>query len=395
MSKRLLPFLRKELSNLQDAGLVKAELVLDTAQGREVGLPSNRRLLNLASNNYLGLANHPKVTKAAKEAVEKFGMGLASPRVITAQSIHRDLEKKLAEFLGTEESILFSSGYHANVGVFESLLSDQDTILYDTFCHPSLLEGIELSKAKRVPYRRNNIMDLEDKLKRSPKARFRVIVTDGVFPLDGIVANLKEICELARKYDALVMVDDSQGVGVVGERGRGSAEYHQVIGEVDLLMGTFGNALGSSGGYLVGHREMIQWLKQRSRPYLFSTALSPACAAAAYEGISLIQQDQSVLEKLRANVSFFRQELSRLGFRVVKGDHPIIPIIVNDAVLAQKLADRMYQKGIYVIGFCYPVVPKGFARIRIQVSADHTMQDLKFALDTLAQESQALGLLKE
>ena len=351
-------------------------------------------VLNLCANNYLGLAEHPEVIKAAHQALDNWGYGLSSVRFICGtQSIHKQLEAKLSEFLGTEDTILYSSCFDANGGLFETLLGPEDAIISDELNHASIIDGVRLCKAQRFRYLNNNMTDLEEKLAAARKCRFRMIATDGVFSMDGYIANLRAICDLAEKYDALVMVDDSHAVGFMGARGRGTHEYHDVIDRIDLLTGTLGKALGgASGGYTSGRKEAIDLLRQRSRPYLFSNSLAPPIVATSLKVLEMLSKSTELRDKLHANTKFFREGMTRLGFDLPPGIHPIVPIMVGDAALAANFAGAMLTKGIYVIGFSYPVVPKGKARIRTQISAAHSRDDLELALSKFAEVKAELGL---
>jgi glycine C-acetyltransferase len=351
-------------------------------------------VLNLCANNYLGLASHPEVIKAAREGLEKWGYGLASVRFICGtQSPHRQLEEKISEFLGTEDAILYSSCFDANGGLFETLLGEEDAIISDELNHASIIDGVRLCKARRFRYKNNDMADLESKLQEAKSARSRMIATDGVFSMDGYIANLKAICDLAEKYQALVMVDDSHAVGFIGKRGRGTHEYHNVMGRVDVITGTLGKALGgASGGYTAGKKEIIEFLRQRSRPYLFSNTLAPPIVAGSLRALELLSERTDLRDKLEANTKFFRREIASLGFHVLPGEHPIVPIMLGDAALASRFADAMLAKGVYVIGFSYPVVPQGKARIRTQISAAHSQEDLEFALAKFSEVKKELGI---
>ena len=351
-------------------------------------------MLNLCANNYLGLAQHPEVREAARAALDRWGYGMASVRFICGtQSVHKQLEEKLSEFLGTEDTILYSSCFDANGGLFETLLHEHDAIISDALNHASIIDGIRLCRAHRQRYLNNNLHDLEAKLQAASGARFRMVATDGVFSMDGSLANLPGVCDLAERYDALVMVDDSHAVGFVGPRGRGTPEYHGVTDRVDVLTGTLGKALGgASGGYTSGRREIIELLRQRSRPYLFSNTLCPSIAGATLKVLDMLSQSTELRDTLEANTRFFREGLAQIGMRVLPGTHPICPVMIGDAALAVKAADAMLQKGVYVIGFSYPVVPKGEARIRTQISAAHTRAELEMALDAFAAVKREMGL---
>jgi glycine C-acetyltransferase len=345
-------------------------------------------------NNYLGLAHHPAIVQTAREALDQWGYGLSSVRFICGtQSIHKQLESKLSEFLGTEDTILYSSCFDANGGLFEVLLGPEDAVISDELNHASIIDGVRLCKAQRFRYQNNNMGDLEAKLKEARNARFRMVATDGVFSMDGSVANLSAICDVAEAGDALVMVDDSHAVGFMGKNGRGTHEHHQVMGRVDIITGTLGKALGgASGGYTSGRKEIIDLLRQRSRPYLFSNSVPPPIVASSLKVLELLSASTAWRDKLEANTKFFREGLAGLGFDVLPGTHPIVPIMVGDAALATKIADAMLKKGVYVIGFSYPIVPKGKARIRTQISAAHSREDLEFALEKFGEVKAELGL---
>jgi glycine C-acetyltransferase len=347
-----------------------------------VKLADGRRVLNLCANNYLGLSSHPAIEEAARGAVERWGYGVSSVRFICGTlSLHLELERRLAEFLGTEEAILYSSCFDANGGLFETLLSADDVIISDELNHASIIDGVRLCKAQRLRYRNADLHDLEARLKEAAGARRRLIATDGVFSMDGVIAPLAGICDLAERYDALVMVDDSHSVGVLGDSGRGTHEHCGVMGRVDILTGTFGKALGgASGGYTAARKEIVATLRQRSRPYLFSNSLAPMIAAAAMQAITLLSDSHDLVDRLRANTAFFRSGITRLGFEVTGADHPIVPIMLGDARVAQKMAAALLDDGVYVVGFSYPVVPMGKARIRVQISAAHAREDLELAL---------------
>ena len=378
--------LQTQLADIRQAGTYKKERVIATPQGATIRVADGQPVLNLCANNYLGLAQHPAVAAAAKAAVDQWGYGLASVRFICGtQSVHKQLEAKLSEFLGTEDTILYSSCFDANGGLFETLLGEPDAIISDELNHASIIDGIRLCKAQRHRYKNNDMADLESKLKEAASCRFKMIATDGVFSMDGYIANLAAICDLADKYGALVMVDDSHAVGFIGRTGRGTHEYNRVLGRVDILTGTLGKALGgASGGYTSGRREIVEYLRQRSRPYLFSNTLAPAIAGASLKVLELLTASTELRDKLEANTEFFRAGLTRLGFDLLPGTHPICPVMLGDAALASQFADAMLKQGVYVIGFSYPVVPQGKARIRTQISAAHSREDLSFALEAFA-----------
>jgi glycine C-acetyltransferase len=386
--------LAQELNEIRNAGLFKKERVITTPQDAHIRVADGNPVLNMCANNYLGLAEHPEVIAAAHEALERWGYGLSSVRFICGtQQIHKELERRISEFLGTEDTILYSSCWDANGGLFETILGAEDAVISDELNHASIIDGVRLCKAQRLRYLNNNMEDLEAKLKEAAAARFRLIVTDGVFSMDGFIANLPGISELADKYNALVMVDDSHAVGFMGKRGRGTPEHHDVMGRIDIITGTLGKALGgASGGYTSGRKEVIDILRQRSRPYLFSNSVAPPIAATTLKVLDLLTSSTALRDKLEANTRFFREGMSKLGFNILPGTHPIAPIMLGDAGLANRFADAMLAKGVYVIGFSYPVVPKGKARIRTQISASHSQEDLRFAMEKFAEAKQELGL---
>jgi glycine C-acetyltransferase len=371
-----------ELDEIRSAGLFKTERVIVTPQGSSIRVADGVEVLNLCANNYLGLADDPRIVAAAKEALDRWGYGLASVRFICGtQGVHKQLEQRISDFLGTEDTILYSSCFDANGGLFETLLGDQDAVISDELNHASIIDGIRLSKAKRFRYRNRDMADLESQLNASADARRRLIATDGVFSMDGYVAPLGEICELAERYQAMVMVDDSHAVGFVGATGRGTPELHDVTDRVDIVTGTLGKALGgASGGYTSGRREIIDLLRQRSRPYLFSNSVAPAVVGASLWVLDLLEGSDDLRARLRENTSWFREQMTSQGFDVLPGDHPIVPVMIGDAARATEMADRLLGKGVYVIGFSYPVVPVGKARIRTQVSAAHRREDLQVAV---------------
>ncbi|HEU5349423.1 MAG TPA: glycine C-acetyltransferase [Ktedonobacterales bacterium] len=378
--------IKGELDQIRAASLYKDERVLSSPQDAHVRVTTGQEVLNLCANNYLGLADHPTLVAAAKEALDRWGYGLASVRFICGtQEIHKELEKGISAFLGTEDTILYSSCFDANGGLFETLLSEEDAVISDELNHASIIDGIRLSKAQRLRYRNRDMDDLEQQLRAVAGARRRLIATDGVFSMDGYVAPLKEICDLAERYNAMVMVDDSHAVGFVGPTGRGTPELHGVADRVDIVTGTLGKALGgASGGYTSGRAEIISLLRQRSRPYLFSNTVAPAIVAASLKTLELLTQSDDLRAKLRANTKLFRERMTALGFDILPGDHPIVPVMLGDAKRATQLADRLLDKGIYVIAFSYPVVPQGKARIRTQVSAAHSEDDLLKAAEAFA-----------
>ena len=370
------------LTEIEEKGLLKKERILAGPQQSRIDTINEKDIVNMCANNYLGLSNHPRVIAAAKESYDKWGYGLSSVRFICGtQSIHKDLEKSLSTFLGTEDTILYSSCFDANGGLFEVLLSEKDTIISDELNHASIIDGVRLCRAKKYVYKNNNMEDLEDKLKLKQKNGITMIATDGVFSMDGTIANLKGICQLAEKYGALVMVDDSHAVGFMGKTGRGTHQHCQVMNQVDIITGTLGKALGgASGGYTSGKKEIIDLLRQRSRPYLFSNTLAPAIASASLEVLSMLKETTSYRDKLEENTRYFREGIEKIGFTIVAGEHPIVPIMLGDAVLSQEIANYLLTQGVYVIGFFFPVVPEGKARIRTQISAAHTKEDLDRAL---------------
>lgn len=388
-------FLCEQIKDLKKNGLYKSEREITSPQQAHIQIADGRTVINFCANNYLGLANHPALIEAAKESYEHHGFGMASVRFICGtQSIHHALEKRISEFLGTEDTILYSSCFDANGGLFETLFGEEDAIISDSLNHASIIDGIRLSKSKRLRYSNNDMADLEEKLKSSTDSRFRLIATDGVFSMDGIIANLKEICNLADRYNALVMVDDSHAVGFIGENGCGTPEYCRVQDRVDIITGTLGKALGgASGGYTSGRREIIEWLRQRSRPYLFSNSLAPSIAAASIAVLDMLGSSGELRKRLHENSMYFRSKMTALGFNLVPGSHPIIPVMLGDATLAQNFAKEMLELGIYVIGFSYPVVPQGKARIRTQMSAAHTQADLDIAVEAFAQVGKKLGVI--
>jgi glycine C-acetyltransferase len=386
-------FLESQLEEIRRAGTEKRERVITTPQGRAIRVADGQPVLNFCANNYLGLSDHPDVVAAAEEALRRWGYGLSSVRFICGtQSVHKELERRLSEFLGTEDTILYSSCFDANGGLFETLLGSEDAIISDELNHASIIDGVRLCKAQRFRYANNNMAELESRLREAAGARFKMIATDGVFSMDGALANLPAICDLAERYGALVMVDDSHAVGFMGRKGRGTPEYHNVMGRVDILTGTLGKALGgASGGYTSGRHNIIALLRQRSRPYLFSNSVAPPIVAASLKVLDLVAGSSALRDRLEANTKFFREGMLQRGFNIVPGVHPIVPVMIGDAALANRLADALLDKGVYVIGFSYPVVPKGKARIRVQLSAAHSRQDLERALDAFAEAKRELG----
>lgn len=388
--------LEKTLAEIDSAGLYKRERIITTPQTARIGVSDGRQVLNLCANNYLGLADNPELIAAARESLDRWGYGLASVRFICGtQQLHKDLEDAISRFLGTEDTILYTSCFDANGGLFETLLGPEDAVISDELNHASIIDGIRLCKAKRFRYKNNNLEDLEAKLKEADAAgaRFKLIATDGVFSMDGYIADLKGICDLADKYGAMVMVDDSHAVGFMGRTGRGTPEHCGVMERIDIITGTLGKALGgASGGYTTGRKPIIDLLRQRSRPYLFSNTIAPAIAAASLKCLEMLSRSTELRDKLEANTRFFREGLTKAGLDIRPGTHPIVPVMLGDAALSQKFAARMLEKGIYVIGFFYPVVPQGLARIRTQVSAVHTQEDLAFAIEKFAEVKKELGL---
>ncbi len=382
-----------ELDKIRADGLFKAERVIMSPQQASIRVQDGAEVLNLCANNYLGLADDPRIIAAAKDALDRWGYGLASVRFICGtQDVHKHLEQRISAFLGTEDTILYSSCFDANGGLFETILGEQDAVISDELNHASIIDGVRLCRAKRLRYRNRDMVDLEEQLRAAQGARRRLIATDGVFSMDGYVAPLGEICALAERYQSMVMVDDSHAVGFVGERGRGTPELHGVTNRVDITTGTLGKALGgASGGYTSGRREIIDLLRQRSRPYLFSNSVSPAVVGASLKVLDLLDSSDYLRARLHENTTWFRQRMTDLGFDILPGDHPIVPVMIGDAARAAQMADLLLQKGIYVIGFSYPVVPVGKARIRTQVSAAHTRADLESAANAFAAAREEMG----
>ena len=389
--------LQQDIAQTRLEGLYKSERLIVSQQDTQIRV-GDKKLLNFCANNYLGLANHPELIKAAKSGLDEHGFGVASVRFICGtQDIHKMLEAGLSDFLQTEDTILYSSCFDANGGLFETILSAEDAIISDSLNHASIIDGVRLSKCRRYRYASNDMLDLEKKLQQADKegARFKLIATDGVFSMDGVICDLKSVCDLADKYDALVMVDDSHAVGFLGENGRGSHEYCDVIGRVDIITGTLGKALGgASGGYTSGKKDIIEWLRQRSRPYLFSNSLAPSIVHASLKVLDMLQQDENPRQQLWQNVSWFREQMTAAGFVLAGRDHPIIPVMLGDARLAGDFAAKMFEQGVYVTGFSYPVVPKGQARIRTQISAAHTHEQLQKAVNAFICVGKELGVLK-
>jgi glycine C-acetyltransferase len=387
-------YLNEQLAVIHKEGLYKEERIIVSPQSAMIEVSGGKRVLNMCANNYLGLAAHPEVVKAAKTSYDSWGYGLSSVRFICGtQQIHKQLEQKISSFLETEDTILYTSCFDANGGLFETLLGEEDAVISDELNHASIIDGIRLCKAQRFRYKNSDMSDLEAKLREAQQARFRLIATDGVFSMDGYIARLAEICTLAEKYSAMVMVDDSHAVGFMGERGRGTHELSGVMDRVDIITGTLGKALGgASGGYTSGRREIVEYLRQRSRPYLFSNTVAPAIVMASLKVLEILMKSDHLRNKLKTNTEFFRREIVKLGFTVLPGSHPIVPIMLGEAALAQEMAKRLLEKGIYVIGFFFPVVPRGKARIRTQISAAHSMDDLQFALEKFAEVKQEMKL---
>jgi glycine C-acetyltransferase len=385
---------QRQIDEIRGAGLYKHERVITTPQDARIRVADGPPVLNMCANNYLGLAEHPEVVKAAAEGLARWGYGLSSVRFICGtQSVHKELEAQISRFLGTEDTILYTSCFDANGGLFETLLGEEDAVISDELNHASIIDGVRLCKARRFRYRNSDLSDLEAQLREAQSCRFRMIATDGVFSMDGYLAPLPGICELADKYGALVMVDDSHAVGFMGPRGRGTPEYHGVGGRVDILTGTLGKALGgASGGYTSGRKEIIELLRQRSRPYLFSNSLAPPIAAASIRALQLLSASTELRDKLEQNTRLFRRRMTELRFDILAGEHPIVPIMLGDAALASRMADALLTRGVYVIGFSYPVVPKGKARIRTQISAAHSPEDLEFAVQCFAEVKRELGV---
>ncbi|WP_312701140.1 glycine C-acetyltransferase [Sedimentibacter sp.] len=384
------------LKEIKESGLWKNERIITTPQRSRINTTMVDGVLNMCANNYLGLSDNKEVIEAAKNAYDTWGYGLSSVRFICGtQEIHKQLEKKLSEFLHTEDTILYSSAFDANGGLFETITTEEDAIISDELNHASIIDGVRLAKAKKYRYKNNDMAALEEQLITADKegARMKIIATDGVFSMDGIIANLEGVCDLADKYNALVMVDDSHAVGFVGKTGRGTHEYRSVMDRVDIITGTLGKALGgASGGYTSGRKEIIDLLRQRSRPYLFSNSLAPAIAGASLKVLEMLEESTKFRDKLEENTKFFREEIKKIGLTIIESEHPIVPIMLGDAVLSQKMAEKLLEKGVYVIGFYFPVVPKGKARIRTQISAAHSREDLEFAIKAFKEVKEELGL---
>ena len=396
MYTKIKDHLNKELQDIKDSGLFKEERIITSAQGAEITLNTGEKVLNFCANNYLGLSSHPEVIQAAKDTMDTHGFGMSSVRFICGtQDIHKTLEQKIADFYGTEDTILYAAAFDANGGVFEPLLTAEDAIISDSLNHASIIDGVRLCKAQRFRYENNNMEDLETQLKAAEGARFKVIVTDGVFSMDGYVAQLDKICDLADKYDALVMVDECHATGFIGKTGRGSIELNNVIGRVDIITGTLGKALGGAmGGFTTGRKEIIELLRQRSRPYLFSNSLAPSIVGASIAVFDLLSETTELRDKLENNVNYFKKGIKSAGFDIKDGDSAIVPIMLYDAALSQQFADELLKEGIYVIGFFYPVVPKEQARIRVQLSAAHEMEHLDKAIAAFTKVGKALGVIQ-
>lgn len=395
MYQSVKPQLEKELQEIQDAGLFKKERIISSPQAAKI-VANGKEVLNFCANNYLGLSSHPEVIQAAKEAIDTHGYGMSSVRFICGtQDIHKNLEKKISEFLGTEDTILYAAAFDANGGLFEPIMHEQDAIISDELNHASIIDGIRLCKAQRFRYKNNDMADLEAKLKEASGARRRMIVTDGVFSMDGYIAQLDKICDLADKYDAMVMVDECHATGFLGKTGRGTIEHCQVMGRVDIITGTLGKALGGAlGGFTSGRKEIIDMLRQRSRPYLFSNTLAPAIVGASIKVLELLSQSTALRDKLEANTKLFREEMTKAGFDILPGVHPITPIMLYDAKLSQTFAEKLLEEGIYVIGFYFPVVPKEKARIRVQISAGHETEHILKAVAAFTKVGKELGVIK-
>jgi len=394
MNEKFVERIQSELEEIKSSGLYKKERIITSAQGAEITV-NGKTVLNFCANNYLGLSSHPEVIKAAHKAIDERGYGMSSVRFICGtQDLHKELEQKLAEFLGTEDTILYAAAFDANGGVFEPLFNEQDAIISDALNHASIIDGVRLCKAQRFRYEHNNMQDLETKLKESASSRSRVIVTDGAFSMDGTIAQLDVICDLANKYNAIVMIDESHASGFLGKTGRGTHEYRGVMGRIDIITGTLGKALGgASGGFTSGRKEIVDMLRQKSRPYLFSNTLAPSIAGASIAVLNMLSKSTELRDKLDSNTKYFRSKISQAGFDIKSGEHPIVPIMLYDAVLAANFASKLLEEGIYVIGFFFPVVPKGQARIRVQLSAAHDKHHLDKAIDAFAKVGKELGVI--
>ena len=389
-------YLQNELKSIEEAGLLKRERVITSEQGASIEISTGQEVLNFCSNNYLGLSSHPKVVKAAKDALDTHGFGMSSVRFICGtQNIHKTLEEKIADFLHTDDTILYAAAFDANSGVFEPLLGEEDAIISDSLNHASIIDGVRLCKAKRFRYSNNDMAELEEQLKAASRARFKIIVTDGVFSMDGYVAQLDKICDLADKYDALVMVDECHATGFIGKTGRGTVELKNVLGRVDIITGTLGKALGGAmGGFTTGKKEIIEILRQRSRPYLFSNSLAPSIVGASIAVFDLLAESTDLRDKLENNVNYFKKGIKAAGFDIKDGDSAIVPIMLYDAALSQKMANALLEEGIYVIGFFFPVVPNGQARIRVQLSAAHETEHLDKVISAFTKVGKSLGVIK-
>ena len=396
MFDKLKPALVKELEEIKNAGLYKSERIITTPQGADIKTSDGREVINFCANNYLGLSSHPKVIEAAKKGIDSHGFGMSSVRFICGtQDIHKELEAKISDFLGTEDTILYAAAFDANGGVFEPLLGPEDAIISDSLNHASIIDGVRLCKAKRFRYANNDMADLEEKLKEASSSKQIIIVTDGVFSMDGTIAQLDKICDLADKYGALVMSDECHSTGFMGKTGRGVHEHCNVMGRMDIITGTLGKALGgASGGFTSGRKEIVDMLRQRSRPYLFSNTLAPSITAASIAVLDMLTETTALRDKLEDNTKYFRKKMTAAGFDITEGIHPIVPIMLYDAVLSQQFAEKLLEKGIYVIGFYYPVVPKEQARIRVQISAVHEKAHLDKAINAFTEVGKELGVLK-
>jgi len=395
MNKKFKDHLLKEIENTKKSGLFKNERIIKSPQSSIIETTEKKEIINLCSNNYLGLSSNPEVTKAAKDAIDSHGFGMSSVRFICGtQNIHKELENKISSFLGMEDTILYAAAFDANGGVFEPLFGPEDAIISDQLNHASIIDGIRLCKAQRHRYLHNDMSSLEEKLQETSECRTKIIVTDGVFSMDGTIAQLDKISDLAKKYDALVMSDECHSTGFIGEKGRGVHELKNVIGKIDIITGTLGKALGgASGGFTSSTKEVVEILRQKSRPYLFSNTLAPSIVGASLKVFELIEKDSSLINKLKKNTQFFRNKMKGLGFDIVEGNHPIVPIMLYDAKLAKKMSERLLEKGVYVIGFYFPVVPKDLARIRVQLSAGHTLDQLEKAIDAFKEVGEDLKII--
>ena len=395
MYKYFKKHLVKEINNTKNSGLYKSERVITSPQSSKINTTEMNEIINLCSNNYLGLSSHPVVLEAAKETIDSHGFGLSSVRFICGtQDIHKKLEEKISDFLGTEDTILYAAAFDANGGVFEPLFGAEDAIISDQLNHASIIDGIRLCKAQRYRYKHNDMSDLEEKLKETSNCRSRIIVTDGVFSMDGTIAQLDKIVALAKKYKSLILIDECHSSGFMGEKGRGVHELKQVMGDIDIITGTLGKALGgASGGFTSGRKEIIDILRQKSRPYLFSNTLAPSIVGASLKVFEILEKDNSLIKKLHDNTIYFREQMTKIGFDIIKGTHPIVPIMLYDANLAQKMSRELMAHGIYVIGFFYPVVPKGEARIRVQLSSSHTEKQIKYALNAFESVGKKLNVI--